>query len=292
MQDVPIQLLYDFLVFAESASMDVAAEKLGITQPALSKRLKSLEKFLPSPVFSQSGKRKVLTAFGEDLREKLKLRFQGLQEEIAQACSLQEDPARARVRIAARREVLDRLANRLHFPGEIHFMECPHDEIIHLLRERKVELGITHVAPDSHELVARPLFREKFRFVLPKRHFHEIPTTKEFAQTLLGLPCLGYKEKDEVLFSACQSRGIDIDQIRFHRITANYQSLAKMVDAGLGWSVLPAYFPVSETRNWISEISAQVFDPREFKVLYRSELSNAAWIKELLREIIGVWRPG
>ena len=52
---------------AESRSFREAAEKLGISQPAVSFKIKELESLQPLPLFRLEGKRKVLTHFGRAL---------------------------------------------------------------------------------------------------------------------------------------------------------------------------------------------------------------------------------
>ena len=53
-----------FLAVAELESFSLAAEKLHVTQPAVSKRIRQLESILKVPLFDRIGKRSVLTPNG------------------------------------------------------------------------------------------------------------------------------------------------------------------------------------------------------------------------------------
>ncbi|MFN7729844.1 MAG: LysR family transcriptional regulator [Bdellovibrio sp.] len=290
MPDIPIQLLQAFYIFGQSASMVEAAKTLGITQPALSKQLQALEHHLPTAVFTQVGKRKVMTSFGENLHRQLHLRLADLNQVVTQVSNLSVEAEGARVRLSARREVLDRIAAQVRFTGALIFLESSHDETLKALQERRTDLGLTHKAPESFELIAKPLFRETFQLVIPKKLKSPIRSDKDLFEHLPGLPCLAYKEQDEVLESLFKSQGLSLRNLKIARVTSNYQSLAKMLEAGLGWAVLPTYYPMSPQHNWILKIPARLHDPRDFQVLYRRELSQAAWLKSLILEIQRVFK--
>ena len=57
--------IHEFIVLTECGSYHEAAELLFIAQPSLSKHIKSLEKELGFELFDRSGKRTVLTEFGQ-----------------------------------------------------------------------------------------------------------------------------------------------------------------------------------------------------------------------------------
>lgn len=273
MNDIPVQLLHSLVVFAEAKNISEAAARLGVTQPALSKQLAVLDAMLPEPAFTLSGRKKVLTPFGQDLYRRLQPRLGALAQVVQDAWTVHADPARATLRVAGRRGVLDRIAPALRFPGAIHFVEASNEEVVARLRSGAAELGVAHRLPDTHELHAKPLFREEFHIVVPKVLARERPSLKE----LRALPALAYKERDELLGEA-----------RVVRTTASYPSLSAMVEAGLGWAVLPTYLPVSEKANWI--LPAKGLPNRQFYLLYRAEYAQLGWFKEVLAEIINAMR--
>ena len=54
-----------FLAIAELESFSLAAERLHITQPAVSKRIRQLETHVKVPLFDRIGKRSILTPDGQ-----------------------------------------------------------------------------------------------------------------------------------------------------------------------------------------------------------------------------------
>ena len=59
-----ISQIYAFLAVAEFESFSLAAEKLHITQPAVSKRIRQLENYINVALFDRIGKRSMLTPNG------------------------------------------------------------------------------------------------------------------------------------------------------------------------------------------------------------------------------------
>ncbi|WP_329957930.1 LysR family transcriptional regulator [Microbulbifer celer] len=62
-----IQWLKAFLAISEQGSVSEAAEQLHLTQPAVSKRLASLEQQLGTPLFDRIGRKLQLTNAGKAL---------------------------------------------------------------------------------------------------------------------------------------------------------------------------------------------------------------------------------
>jgi DNA-binding transcriptional LysR family regulator len=279
-ENVPVQLLYAFVVFADSDSLEQAARQTGVTQPALSKQLKNLQTHFSTSLFASEGRRKILTAFGRRLYQNLQPRLQDLQEIVGETVRAEAPKEQVELRLAARQEILDRLADQIFFPGKITFLEFGHDQILEALRRRQADLGITHALPDSHEFTARSLFREKFHLVCPQSLSRQ--TNPE---NLQSLPCLAYKENDEVLHKACDRFGLQFKSLRLHRVIADYSLIARMVEAGRGWSVIPAHLPQNREKIWSLDLPSVTFSPREFQALYRSEYAKTPWMRDLVQEI-------
>ena len=69
MSQVSFDLFKVLIAVAESKNFREAAEKLQISQPAVTFKLRELESTQPLPLFSLEGKRKVLTHFRRSLYE-------------------------------------------------------------------------------------------------------------------------------------------------------------------------------------------------------------------------------
>jgi DNA-binding transcriptional LysR family regulator len=248
--------------------------------------LKALESKLPYALFAFQGRRKVLTPFGLDLYVRLRDRIHGIQDVINQTASIHSDPVNATVRIAARREILDRIADRLKFPGVLIYAETNNENTIRSLLNREVDIGIVHQMPDTHELSAKAIFKDNFVICIPKKLIAKQPATeRELWSTIKSLPCIGYKLQDEILQKICAGNKVTFNEIKIVRSTSNYTSISKMVDAGFGWAAMPAHIPISLNQNWIIPVSNKVFPPRQFFSVHRTEVKSSSWLRLLLKEL-------
>lgn len=82
-----------FLAAAERKSFTEAAKVLFITQPAVSKCIKSLEKELDTPLFVRNSKKAELTAQGEYLKAQWRVLLDGFCSSIETAHSMSNQPA-------------------------------------------------------------------------------------------------------------------------------------------------------------------------------------------------------
>lgn len=222
----------------------------------------------------------------QELNNRLQDKLGNLQELVLQTWSLHRDPVHAVIKIAGRRGVLDRFSARLRFPGTVFFRELANDEAIASLLDLSSDIGIVHTVPENFELIAKPLFKEEFQFVIPKHFVTKRPFFGEsLCSELKMLPCLGYRPQDEIIKAACSLSSFELKSLRMIRATENYLSLAEMVDSRLGWAILPSYIGVSAAKNWIVPIPEKILPLRRFFMAYRKEFMLVPWFKSLTAEI-------
>lgn len=283
---LPVGLLNAFVVFSDSRNITEAAGQLKMSQPALSKQLRQLEEMLPAPIFAFSGRKKILTPFGRDLHRRLKLRLGDLQEIVRESWTLHTLPERNTLRIAGRRGILDRMSGKLKFGGSLIFLESSNDQVIQSLLSLEAEIGVMHRIPDTHELTVKSLFKEEFQLAIPKSFVSGPPSLNAALFRRLGeKPCLGYKTNDEILAAACAAHGLKLEELRMARATESYPSLAEMVEAKFGWTVLPSYLKLSESKVWSLPLSARMLPARHFFAVYRPEFASVPWFKELIADM-------
>lgn len=291
MNHIPIHWLQALVQFHDSGDMQKAATALGITQPALSKQLKSLESRLPLPVLVPQGKRKVLTAYGEELYQQLHPRFHGLEADLRDLAQKHVQGAPPQIRIAARREVLDRLIHGLTATSCLLLKESSHEQILQQIRDRQTDLAISHKAPDTDHWIAKALFRESFQICVPKTLLARQPSDEPWTEALTRLPVVAYRDKDEILEQAALHQKVNPLRLKIVGITANYSSLRDWIWQGRGWGVLPSYLGDPENRCWRLQLPAKALPSREFFAIYRKDQAKARWLNEVLTEIKAAFKP-
>lgn len=80
MSHSPLRYLHSFLTVANEGSFVRAADRLAVSQPALSYQMRQLEQWLGVPLFERSGRKLVLTRAGTSVRAWCRDAFAGLDE--------------------------------------------------------------------------------------------------------------------------------------------------------------------------------------------------------------------
>jgi len=192
-------MLEDMRLFAtivEQTSLNKAAERLNLSQPALSRRLSRLEAELEVDLFRRIGKRLELTPAGQATYEyALELRsFHSSYLQRLNAFKSSEAPlATIGASLTTLQTTLPDLITAItekHPNLEIKAITGKSHEIFTLVKERKVDFGIVASSViDDPAITSLPLFDDHLILVLPRTHIILERTQLELAD-LHGLPMI------------------------------------------------------------------------------------------------------
>lgn len=164
------------LAIAQCGSITGAANALYLTQPALSKFLKNLERQVGAPLFSRIGSHLVPTHIGERYLQYAE-QVSGLQNDWNAECAdlLGEKRGRIAVAIPLMRgsclipDILPRFYEK--YPQvDVVLQEEAHAVERHLLTSREVDVVIYNDTSPSPALIHEELGREELVLVMPRRH--------------------------------------------------------------------------------------------------------------------------
>jgi DNA-binding transcriptional LysR family regulator len=234
---------------ADCGSFSRAAERLHLTQPAVSKRIQGLETALQSRLFDRVGKRIYLTDAGRMLRPRAEALLRDLQDTQRQLKDLDRQVAGELALATSHHVGLHRLAPALRvftrrFPDvqlDIRFedSEDAHD----LVRRAETEIAVVTLNPKGDpELDGCVLWNDPLAFVvsedhaLAKRHAAGEPITlAHLASHRPVLPGLS-TFTGRIVVEAFADAGFTVRPT----LATNYlETIAMLVGIGLGWSVLP-----------------------------------------------------
>jgi DNA-binding transcriptional LysR family regulator len=201
------QALTAFLAVAESGSFSTAAERLFITQPAVSKRIAQLEQQLGTRLFDRVGRRIRLTEAGEAL-------------------------------LPRARQVLRRFSRE--YPDvklDIHFIDS--EEAWEAVLHGDLEMGVVTLPPQPDpRLHSQAVWQDPLVFMAAPEHplarLERVPLeTLTGYSAILPSPVTFTRRIVESLFEE-QALTLNIS------MSTNYlETIHMMVSIGLGWSVLP-----------------------------------------------------
>lgn len=248
------QDLHAFIAVAETQSFSAAAERLHLTQPAVSKRVANLEERLSHRLFDRIGRGVGLTDAGRTLLPYAQATLSQL-DDARHALSHLDGEVSGRLRIGTSHHIgLHRLPPVLRrfsedYPKvelDIHFMDS--ELACEAVLAGKLELGIVTLPTGTlPQLATRRIWPDPLSVVVGAQHpwaRHRRLPIEMLAQLPALLPDEGtYTHR--IVRAALAERGIE-PQVR---LATNYlETLKMLVGIGLGWSVLPHSMVDSQLR--------------------------------------------
>ena len=240
------QLRY-FVTVAEELHFGKAAERLQITQPALSKQIRVLETELETELFIRTKRTVKLTKAGEVFF----IQARQLLQQSEEAIKLTKRTALGEVgrltigfTATATYTVLPELIRRFRsrYPQvEVEMLEISTEAQVTAINKGEIDLGFLHPPIDSRGLELYPLLSEEFVAVLPKNH----PLTAKESLSLVDLKqesfILHPRTEGPFLYDGflklCRQAGFEpqiVQEVNSH------QSRICLVAAGMGITFIPA----------------------------------------------------
>lgn len=234
-----------FLAVAEHASFSRAAEQLHLTQPAISKRIATLERQLEARLFDRIGRHVTLTEAGRALKPRAQQIISTLKD-TKRALGNLSSHVQGRLSMATSHHIgLHRLPPVLRrytadYPDvalDIDFLdsEVAYEKVLH----GEIELAVITLAPIIEApIMAQAVWNDPLDFVVAPEHplagLERVDLTQLAAYPAVfpGINTFTHK----VVSQLFQQRGVT-PQIS---MSTNYlETIKMMVSIGLAWSVLP-----------------------------------------------------
>ena len=239
-----IQNIRAFLMVAEMRSFSRAAEKLFITQPAISKRISTLEFALDCQLFDRLGKSVQLTQAGEAL-------IPSYQRIISELDETQRIISNLRTQVSGHLKFgtshhigLHRLPPVLRqytrqYPDvelDIQFMDS--EQAAALILKGSIELALITL-PDSIEepLTTIPVWSDPMECVVARDHVLAVSETATRAQLIEhGVLIQSHSTHTRDIIDTA----LNLDENIRIIMESNYlETIKAMIQNGLGWGVLP-----------------------------------------------------
>lgn len=245
MSTLDTHALAAFISVAETGSFSEAAERLYLTQSAVSKRIALLEGQLGTRVFDRIRKKVFLTEAGHALLPRARSIIQSLKD-TKQAISDIGGDVSGKLSIAFSHHIgLHRLPPYLKQYSstysevnlDISFVDS--EQAYGTVLEGAVELAVITLSPEVYpDIISTPLWHDPLVFVCSPEHplhlqdnvtleqLNEMDAIHPGANTYTG----------KIVSKLFEQRGIGFNS----SMTTNYlETIKMMVSIGLGWSVLP-----------------------------------------------------
>jgi DNA-binding transcriptional LysR family regulator len=170
------EMIEAFAAVVEYGSLNRASRILNISQPALSRKIAKLEEELNVTLFERKGKKLVLTGAGQMTCD-YAVELRRIKKQFQQQLSQFKTEQRTKITIGASLTTLQStlpdlitLYNREIGLADINAVTGKTHEIVSLVQEKKVDLGLVASAIKKPGLLCIPLFDDHLSLVLPRSH--------------------------------------------------------------------------------------------------------------------------
>src|SRR5690554_842328 len=256
-----------FILTAELGSFSKAAEKLHITQPAISKRIANLEKQLGSELLLRSNKEVQLTSAGvvflQHARKLIaamndcQIAIQNTQEHIAGNLKIGISHHIGLHRLPPYLKLFTDTFSQVHL--QIQFITS--EEASELIQNDQLEIAlITLPATTPAKMHMQSIWTDPLQIVVSGKH----PLAKQQQQKHLSLQELSLHPAilpsfnsytGQLIQQLFTQHGVDIN----HYIeTNNLETIRMMTSIGLGWTVLPRSMLNKQLQSLILEHSIRL----------------------------------
>ncbi|WP_447957790.1 LysR family transcriptional regulator [Vreelandella sp. EE7] len=276
------QSLQAFIAVAESRSFSRAAEQLHLTQPAVSKRIATLEAQVGTRLFDRIGRRIALTEAGHLLRPRALRILQAVEDSRRALANLSGQVGGTLTLGTSHHIGLHRLPPVLkHYTEQhpevaldLHFLdsELAYQNVL----DGTLEIAVVTLAPAPFEqLETVELWRDRLCFVCAPDHplrRSSVPITLE---TLCNHNCV--MPGSRTFTHALIQKRFENAGLTLHvSMATNYlETLKMMCSVGLGWSLLPEKM-LDDTIVELNVQTPRIERPLGYLVHTNRTLSNAA----------------
>lgn len=283
--NMPINLLEALIAIAENPTLARAADVLNLTQPALSMQLKRLEEQFELPLFEFQGKKKVLTIYGKSIYAEAKRLTQEFSMAFEQVNRQYLDGSKLSLRIGGRRELLSKAQKAVQFDGKVTLTAMTSGEAIQALENRRIDLAISRIKPNSSDLIAKKFFTNCPWLVTHKkwvkgRAHGRLSVDKDF---LMNTPLIVYTESGDLMSEWLAHVGLSLDQLKIKYVCEDWLTILQMIESGEGYAIIPDSIESNLEQVVHVELPCAVVESVTYYFLYHKSLTKLPPYKHLLQ---------
>lgn len=237
--------LKTFIEVYRQGSFTRAAAELGLTQPAVTQHVAALETVLGRKLFERTSRGIVPLTVAKDLARRIGDHLDLAEEALADARA-RSTRLVGTVHICGPSDILsDLLAPHLRSLTAqnmaVQMRPAANPEVIEALLSGNADFGFSVAAPDDGRLGFDVAGREELLLVAAPEIAAGIGAAGDLGHGLEQTPFVSYSIQRDLIRQWIRHHGLDIGQAE-ERVTApDLRALRGLVQARLGWSVLPRY---------------------------------------------------
>ncbi|WP_374299460.1 hydrogen peroxide-inducible genes activator [Paracoccus sp. (in: a-proteobacteria)] len=291
--NITLRQLRYFLALAQQGHFTRAAEMMNVTQPALSMQIRALEEELGAPLVERTAAGVLLTPQGRALQDHARQvmgAMAGLEQGMRQPgqggrLMLGMIPTVAPYLLPEALPVL----RAQDIGRDLHLREAQTDRLVDELVQGRLDVAVVATAPDTDDLVATPLFTDRFLLAGSKDQIARLGTQRPEPRDLDPGQLLLLDEGHCLGDQALEVCGLGRRGARLDLGAASLSTLCRLAAQGMGLTFLPQ-LALRQERAAASGLSVVAFpDPqpsREILLLRRASTPAGGWLDDLAATLV------
>ena len=243
-----INHLRTFLEVYRQQSFSKAAAQIGITQPAVSQQIQSLESFIGKPLFVRLARGVAATEVADELANSVATSLDTLEQKLSGFRFGAVSGGVVHLAAPAdfvHYQMVKVLQGLLSEGFSVRLQTGNRSKLYQLLESRQIDFAITASKPDEQHYAYETVFAEKPLLVYAPALAHKIGKTPN-KERLSQLPFISFDEELSGLTPLWQTLFREPPPFQAALAVPDLRIVKQMVVEGMGWSVLPDYHCTQE----------------------------------------------
>lgn len=244
-QRMSVTHLRSFVEVYRQRSISRAAEELGLTQPAVSQHIASLEAQLERQLFTRHARGVAPTVVADDLAHRISDGLDRAENALAELRARSSRLA-GTLHLCGPSDILsDLVVPKLHILTEnnlaLRLYPAQGDETGQMLLAGKADFAFTVQAPADERIASKRIGMEELVLVAPPEMATRIKPRRGLAKSLSSQPFVAYELGLYLIRLWLDHNEIDVGRAEQSVVAPDLRCLRNLVVENFGWSVLPRY---------------------------------------------------
>ena len=292
-KNITLQQMEALISLVEEGSFSMAARKMHITQPALTKNIRNAEDYLGAALVNRSSTGISLTPEGKVIYDYAR-RMIKLREEAKEKINALGANTGGNIYIGASTipatYILPRVLSALrgHHPDiTMYIKTADSEDVMNMVLAGEVEMGIIGKRPSNKKLEARELWKDRLILAVPKKHKWN-KTKSVVMKELFAEPFIvrekGSATRDFMENYLKEEKSVNLSQLNICAEMGSSEAVKEAIIAGLGVSIISIHAVERElTQGLLMEIPIQgCLMERNFYLTYKKQTDLRAFHKTFI----------
>jgi DNA-binding transcriptional LysR family regulator len=283
------ELLKVLIAFQESKNLIQAAERLKISQPAVTQRLQRLQEQVSQPLYALAGRKKVLTHFGKALYELASETFHGFDRNFENLNRRYAQPENLVLRVGGQKELLGLFSDLIAFPGRIDHRKMNEEQALEALHKETIDVALSASIVESSEFISRRFFESPSRIIFHRKFFPSLVNFRDLQEHLPLLkqsPCALNRLETSFVADFCRGIKTEVSELNTRATFEDWHSVLSFVENGGGYAIVPGYMQ-SQARDLREiDIPHAIIQRSNYYAIFQKKLKRIDSFKQVLNFVV------